>query len=180
MKRYKFMAASSNTNMIMGLSYLAAIGFPMLAIRLAVFYLGLDEFFKSRPILVILITGCVLYCSYLLIRTIQKSLTKSYVVELEDGNINITEDGEEIMSGKVTFCDINNRIRGSVKAASLDIYTENDKITLRSVAKEYKAVTGVTNHNVFGTGDASDTDALLSLGKEINSILGEYEQDDEA
>lgn len=180
MKRYKFIAASSNTEMIMGLSYPVAIGFPMLAIRLAVFYLGLDEFFKFRPILVILITGGVLYCSYILIRTIQKSLTKFYVVELEDSNINITEDGEEIMSRKVTFCDINNRIRGSVKAASLDIYTEYDKVTLRSVAKEYKAVTGVTRHNVFGTADESDIDTLLSLGKEINSIIGEHEQGDEA
>lgn len=173
MKTYKFMAVTSNSDMIMGLTYPVIFGLPILAVRLGAFYFGVDEFFKSHSLLSILIIFSVLYCSYLSIKKIQQSLIRTYVVELDYDNISILENDREIMSGKVSFCDIHNKQKRTVRSVSVDICTENDKITLRTRSKEYKSITGLTNYNMFGIGDSSDMDTLLSLGKELKNIVGE-------
>ena len=173
MRKYEFKAITSGSDAIIALSYPVVFGFPIIALQFITYYFGLKDFFMSNRLIILAIIFSMLYCSYMLVKKIQQNLIKSYIVELDNDYINILENGEEILSGKTSYCEINDKSNRMVGYVSIGIYTEHDKITLRARVKEYRAITGVVSPNIFGTGDSSDLHTLISLGEEINRIVGE-------
>ena len=155
MKTYRFTSGTSKSDMIMGLGIPAAIVIPMLITYLILFYSGVGVFaeYKSLAFLVLL-PG--LFITYLLIKKMLKSIKKDYVVKLDGVNIEVFENGREVVSGQVSYCEI--------KEA-------HDKISFRARPKEYKAITGFTSFNPFGTSSLTDMDNLLALGMEIESVV---------
>jgi len=55
---------------------------PVLGIQLVIFYLKLNDFFKSQPLFLYTIVLVFFGISFLLIKKIQGTLVKNFVVEL--------------------------------------------------------------------------------------------------
>lgn len=173
MKRYEFKAGNARSDMIMGLSFPAVFGFPILGVQLALFYTGLDKFVKSHPLLLILGMFLALFSSYQLMKKIQKCLIKHYVVELDEAYIKIWESEEVILAGDVEFCKIKTHQSIVTSSLRVDIRTDVYSISFRSRENEYKSITGSSEWNLFGTGTRADKDTLLSLGRQIKCAIKE-------
>ena len=167
MERYEFMATTATSDRIVGLMFPIIIMLPILGIQLALFYLGLNYFFTSYPIALYLIVLVFFSGSFLLIKRIQEN-------KLSGKEIRIWCDGDEILSGIISFCKLNykeNKL--GVSALSLDIYTETDKIKFRARNKVYQKITGSLTPNPLGTSESSDIETLLTLGKKIEKAIEE-------
>ena len=98
MERYEFTATTAKSDIIIGVLFPMFLMLPVLGIKLAVFYLKLNDFFKSQPLFLYTIVLVFFGISFLLIKKIQGSLVKNFVVELSGRNIRIWCDGKEIVS----------------------------------------------------------------------------------
>ncbi len=180
MKRYEFRAVRSGMQeAIIGLAFAAIIMLPILAIKLGLFYSGLDKILKLNPPALLGFVFAVLaivYAGFYFVGKMQKYLVKNYVVELNAKNIRILENGKEIMTDSVSGCKISNKIEGKpTDSVSIIIYTDMDKITFRLRGREWRMLAGNawSNTNPFGTSDIHDMETALSLGKDIKHILEE-------
>ena len=171
MERYTFSAATAKSDVYVGLLFPALIMLPLLAIQLILFYLNLGDVTRSHPNLFILIIfACVNY-SFYIAKKKQSRFVKDYIVILDGSEVIILCDDTEILSGTIVSC----KFKGSsskffAKAASLDIFTDNEDIKLRTRAREGESLLS-PNWNPFATGSISDVDVLLSLGRRIENVL---------
>ena len=130
-------------------------------------------FFKLQPLFLYAIVLVFFGISFLLIKKIQGSLVKNFVVELSGRNIKIWCNGKEILSGEVVFCKIkNNEHKIGARALRVDIYTKGDQIKFRVRSKEYEKLSSST-WNPLGTSEPSDVETLLSLGQKIKNAMEE-------
>ena len=74
MERYDFKAKTSNSDIIIGITFPALLMLPILGVNLALFYLGPDNFIKENPMLLYLILLVCLAGGFLLVKKIQKGL----------------------------------------------------------------------------------------------------------
>ena len=75
------------------------------------------------------------------------------------------------MSGTVIFCEIDyNKQKVGDKALRVDIYTHTDKIKFRARSKQVRTIEGEYTWNPLGTGEVSDIETLLSLGRKLKDI----------
>ena len=174
MDRYEFTATTAKSDILIGLFFSMLLMFPILGIQLGIFYLKLNVFLQSQPIFLYLIVMLVFGTSLLLIKKLQKSLVKNYIVELSGKNMKIWCNGKEVVSGEVVFCKIkNNEHKIGARALSVDIYTKGDQIKFRVRAKENEKVLSSSTWNPLGTSKPSDVETLLSLGKKIKNAMEE-------
>ena len=89
MERYEFTATTAKSDIIIGILFPMFLMLPVLGIQLAIFYLKLNDFFKSQPLFLYTIVLVFFGISFLLIKKIQGSLVKNFVVELSGRNIRI-------------------------------------------------------------------------------------------
>lgn len=68
MKRYELTATTAKSDIIAGLIFPVIIMTPILTIQLISFYLKLNDFFKSYPVLLLLIVLVFLSASFLLVK----------------------------------------------------------------------------------------------------------------
>ena len=124
MKTYKFTAGTAKSDMIMGLGLPAAIVIPQLITYLILFYseAGVFSGYKLLGFLAVL-PG--LFVTYLLIKKMLKSIIKNYVVKLDGVNIEVFENGREVVSGQVLYCEIK---EAHDKLVRVDMYSDADKI----------------------------------------------------
>lgn len=175
MEKYEFTATTAKSDIIIGLISPMIIMFPILGIQLAFFYLRLNDFFKSYSVFLYLLVFVFLSGSVILVKKIQKNLVKNYVAELYGKNIRIWGNGEEVISGVVSFCKINHKEhKMGARALSVDIYTDTDKIKFRVRTKEYTVSSAC---NPLGTSELSDIETLLSLGRKIKNTLEEQKKE---
>ena len=87
MERYEFTATTAKSDIIIGILFPMFLMLPVLGIQLAIFYLKLNDFFKSQPLFLYTIVLVFFGISFLLIKKIQGSLVKNFVVELSGRNI---------------------------------------------------------------------------------------------
>lgn len=185
MKRYEFCAVrTGKQEAIIGFAFAAILMFPILAIRLGLFYSGLDKTLKSKSFILqfgfIFVVMAVVYASFYFIRKTQESLVKNYTVELDSGNIRIWENGEEIITGSVVDCEIINKMQSKpTTAVSITLYTDADKITFRLRGKEWKRFTTTwSDPNPLGTSDKQDMETALTLFRDIKNIIGKSSNKD--
>ncbi len=179
MKRYEFCAVrTGKQEVIIGFAYVAIIMFPILAMRLGLFYSGLDKTLKSKPAIFqfgfIFVVFVVVYIAFYLVRKTQISLVKKYAVELNETNIKIWENGQEIMTGSVIDCKLTNKMSGKLTVSiSIIIYTDMGKISFKLRGKEWKrfASNVWSNPNPFGTSDIDDMETVLTLCRDIWCLL---------
>lgn len=173
MERYEFTATTAKSDIIIGILFPMFLMLPVLGIQLAIFYLKLNDFFKSQPLFLYTIVLVFFCISFLLIKKIQGSLVKNFVVELSGRNIRIWCNGKEIVSGEVISCRIKNKEpKLGARALNVDIDTKGDNIKFRVRSKEYENLSSST-WNPLGTSKPSDVETLLSLGKKIKNAMEE-------
>ena len=173
MDRYEFTATTAKSDILIGLFFSMLLMFPILGIQLGIFYLKLNDFLQSQPIFLYLIVMLVFGTSLLLIKKLQKSLVKNYIVELSGRNMKIWCNGKEVVSGEVVFCKIKNKEpKLGARALNVDIDTKGDNIKFRVRSKEYENLSSST-WNPLGTSKPSDVETLLSLGKKIKNAMEE-------
>ena len=159
MERYEFTATTAKSDIIIGILFPMFLMLPVLGIQLAIFYLKLNDFFKSQPLFLYTIVLVFFGISFLLIKKIQGSLVKNFVVELS---------GREVI-----FCRIKNKEpKLGARALNVDIGTKGDNIKFRVRSKEYENLSSST-WNPLGTSKPSDVETLLSLGKKIKNAMEE-------
>ncbi len=168
MKEYEFSAVTAGADRIMGLSFPAVFGFVILAVQLGMHYTEFGKNFRTRPRFMIMVILFVFYFGKIIMKRIQRRLVKKYNAELSGRNLIIRQNGKEILSGSVLFCEIRNRAEKSLR---VDIRTDLDKISFRIRPKILKPFEGGAYTNPFGTGDTADMEVLLSLGEAIRSVL---------
>ena len=78
MERYEFTATTAKSDIIIGILFPMFLMLPVLGIQLAIFYLKLNDFFKSQPLFLYTIVLVFLGISFLLIKKIQV-LNKKYI-----------------------------------------------------------------------------------------------------
>ena len=169
MERYTFSAATAKSDVYVGLLFPALIMLPILAIQLILFYLKLSDVTRSHPVIFILIIFVCVNYSFYIAKKFQSRFVKDYTFILDVSEVTILCDDMEILSGTVVSCNF----KGSKffsKAASLDIFTDNEDIKLRTRAREGESLLS-PNWNPFATGSISDVDTLLSLGRRIENML---------
>ena len=174
MERYEFIATTATSDRIVGLIFPMILMLPLLGLQLALFYFNLNHFFTSHRIVLYLIILVFFSGSFFLIKRIQESFIKAYVVELSEKEIRIWRDGDEILFGILSFSKLKykeNKL--GINALSLDIYTETDEVKFRARNKVYQKITGSLTSNPLGTSESSDIETLLTLGKKIEKITEE-------
>lgn len=167
MDRYTFSATTAKSDVYVGLLFPAVILLPILAIQLILFFLNLLDIVRSHPVLFVLTIFVFVNFSFHIASKMQSKFVKEYTVELDGSEVTILCDDKEILSGTVVSCkfkDVNSKF--FAKAASLDIFTGDEKIQLRSRAREAQSLLS-PNWNPFATGSISDVDALISLGNKL-------------
>lgn len=168
MEKYEFTATTSKSDIIIGFAFPAMLMLPILAINLALFYLGPDNFIKENPMLLYLILLMCLAGGFLLVKKIQKSLIRQYTVELYGNSIRIWTGHDKIISGTIRDCKLNIKMDGvNAKSINLNIYTDSGNIKFRARAKEYRKITGVKTANPLGTSEMRDMDEIYSLAQKI-------------
>lgn len=178
MKRYEFRAVTTGKQeLIIGFAFAAILIFPILAIKLGLFYSGLDKILKSNPSALFKIgflfaVMAIVYVPFYFIRKLQERLAKNYIVEIDGTNIRIFEDEKEIIVGSISDCKIINKIRGiPANSVTITIYTGTDRITFKCRGEKWKSIMGNSQSNPLGTSDVSDMETALTLGKDIKDIL---------
>lgn len=169
MKKYKFTAGTLRGDMIMGVVFPISFMLPALIIYLVIFYSRIWEYLRGNPLILLIMFLPGLILSYFIINKIRNKCSKRFIVYLDELDIAVTENENEIMRGKVIFCNLT---VVKDKAVMLDIAAGEGKISFRARPKEYKSITGNLSFNPFGTSNIEDMEQLMALGREISCGLG--------
>ena len=168
MEKYKFTATTSKSDIIIGLASPALFMLPILGINLAVFYLGAKDFIKENQVSLFVIVATCLAGAFALIKKIQQSLIKDYIVEIYSDRIRVWQGSEELLSGKIIDCKASIKMdEMNAKSVNLDIYTDSGNVKFRARAKEFRKITGVKTSNPLGTSEMSDMEEIYSLAQKI-------------
>ena len=168
MEKYKFTATTSKSDIIIGLASPALFMLPILGINLAVFYLGAKDFIKENQVSLFVIVATCLAGAFALIKKIQQSLIKDYIVEIYSDSIRVWQGSEELLSGEIIDCKASIKMdEMNAKSVNLDIYTDSGNIKFRARAKEFRKITGVKTSNPLGTSEMRDMDEIYSLAQKI-------------
>ena len=168
MEKYKFTATTSKSDIIIGLASPALFMLPILGINLAIFYLGAKDFIKENQVSLFVIVATCLAGAFALIKKIQQSLIKDYIVEIYSDRIRVWQGSEELLSGKIIDCKASIKMdEMNAKSVNLDIYTDSGNVKFRARAKEFRKITGVKTSNPLGTSEMSDMEEIYSLAQKI-------------
>ena len=168
MEKYKFTATTSKSDIIIGLASPALFMLPILGINLAIFYLGAKDFIKENQVSLFIIVATCLAGAFALIKKIQQSLIKDYIVEIYSDRIRVWQGSEELLSGKIIDCKASIKMdEMNAKSVNLDIYTDSGNVKFRARAKEFRKITGVKTCNPLGTSEMSDMEEIYSLAQKI-------------
>ncbi|MBF1156526.1 MAG: hypothetical protein HXL82_05405 [[Eubacterium] sulci] len=168
MEKYKFTATTSKSDIIIGLASPALFMLPILGINLAIFYLGAKDFIKENQVSLFIIVATCLAGAFALIKKIQQSLIKDYIVEIYSDRIRVWQGSEELLSGKIIDCKASIKMdEMNAKSVNLDIYTDSGNVKFRARAKEFRKITGVKTSNPLGTSEMSDMEEIYSLAQKI-------------
>lgn len=168
MEKYKFTATTSKSDIIIGLASPALFMLPILGINLAIFYLGAKDFIKENQVSLFIIVATCLAGAFALIKKIQQSLIKDYIVEIYSDRIRVWQGSEELLSGEIIDCRASIKMdEMNAKSVNLDIYTDSGNIKFRARAKEFRKITGVKTSNPLGTSEMRDMDEIYSLAQKI-------------
>lgn len=168
MEKYEFTATTSKSDIIIGLAFPALLMLPILGINLAVFYLGAKDFIKENQVILFVIVAICLAGAFALIKKIQQSLIKDYIVEIYSDSIRVWQGSEELLSGEIIDCKASIKMdEMSAKSVNLDIYTDSGNVKFRARAKEFRKITGVKTSNPLGTSEMSDMEEIYSLAQKI-------------
>lgn len=168
MEKYKFTATTSKSDIIIGLASPALFMLPILGINLAIFYLGAKDFIKENQVSLFIIVATCLAGAFALIKKIQQSLIKDYIVEIYSDRIRVWQWSEELLSGKIIDCKASIKMdEMNAKSVNLDIYTDSGNVKFRARAKEFRKITGVKTSNPLGTSEMSDMEEIYSLAQKI-------------
>lgn len=168
MEKYKFTATTSKSDIIIGFAFPALLMLPILGINLAVFYLGAKDFIKENQVILFVIVAICLAGAFALIKKIQQSLIKDYIVEIYSDSIRVWQGSEELLSGKIIDCRASIKMdEMNAKSVNLDIYTDSGNVKFRARAKEFRKITGVKTSNPLGTSEMRDMDEIYSLAQKI-------------
>ncbi|MBF1168921.1 MAG: hypothetical protein HXL93_03995 [[Eubacterium] sulci] len=168
MEKYEFTATTSKSDIIIGLASPALFMLPILGINLAIFYLGAKDFIKENQVSLFIIVATCLAGAFALIKKIQQSLIKDYIVEIYSDRIRVWQGSEELLSGKIIDCKASIKMdEMNAKSVNLDIYTDSGNVKFRARAKEFRKITGVKTSNPLGTSEMSDMEEIYSLAQKI-------------
>lgn len=168
MEKYKFTATTSKSDIIIGLASPALFMLPILGINLAIFYLGAKDFIKENQVILFVIVAICLAGAFALIKKIQQSLIKDYIVEIYSDSIRVWQGSEELLSGEIIDCRASIKMdEMNAKSVNLDIYTDSGNVKFRARAKEFRKITGVKTSNPLGTSEMRDMDEIYSLAQKI-------------
>ena len=168
MEKYEFTATTSKSDIIIGLASPALFMLPILGINLAVFYLGAKDFIKENQVSLFIIVATCLTGAFALIKKIQQSLIKDYIVEIYSDSIRVWQGSEELLSGEIIDCKASIKMdEMNAKSVNLDIYTDSGNVKFRARAKEFRKITGVKTSNPLGTSERSDMEEIYSLAQKI-------------
>ena len=168
MEKYEFTATTSKSDIIIGFAFPALLMLPILGINLAVFYLGAKDFIKQNQVILFVIVAICLAGAFALIKKIQQSLIKDYIVEIYSDSIRVWQGSEELLSGEIIDCKASIKMdEMNAKSVNLDIYTDSGNVKFRARAKEFRKITGVKTSNPLGTSEMSDMEEIYSLAQKI-------------
>lgn len=168
MEKYEFTATTSKSDIIIGFASPALFMLPILGINLAVFYLGAKDFIKENQVSLFIIVATCLAGAFALIKKIQQSLIKDYIVEIYSDSIRAWQGSKELLSGKIIDCKASIKMdEMNAKSVNLDIYTDSGNVKFRARAKEFRKITGVKTSNPLGTSEMSDMEEIYSLAQKI-------------
>lgn len=168
MEKYEFTATTSKSDIIIGFAFPALLMLPILGINLAVFYLGAKDFIKENQVILFVIVVICLAGAFALIKKIQQSLIKDYIVEIYSDSIRVWQGSEELLSGEIIDCKASIKMdEMNAKSVNLDIYTDSGNVKFRARAKEFRKITGVKTSNPLGTSEMSDMEEIYSLAQKI-------------
>ena len=168
MEKYEFTATTSKSDIIIGFAFPALLMLPILGINLAVFYLGAKDFIKENQVILFVIVAICLAGAFALIKKIQQSLIKDYIVEIYSDSIRVWQGSEELLSGEIIDCKASIKMdEMNAKSVNLDIYTDSGNVKFRARAKEFRKITGVKTSNPLGTSEMSDMEESYSLAQKI-------------
>ena len=168
MEKYEFTATTSKSDIIIGFAFPALLMLPILGINLAVFYLGAKDFIKENQVSLFIIVATCLAGAFALIKKIQQSLIKDYIVEIYSDSIRVWQGSEELLSGEIIDCRVSIKMdEMNAKSVNLDIYTDSGNVKFRSRAKEFRKITGVKTSNPLGTSEVRDMEEIYSLAQKI-------------
>ena len=168
MEKYEFTATTSKSDIIIGFAFPALLMLPILGIKLAVFYLGAKDFIKENQVILFVIVAICLAGAFALIKKIQQSLIKDYIVEIYSDSIRVWQGSEELLSGEIIDCKASIKMdEMNAKSVNLDIYTDSGNVKFRARAKEFRKITGVKTSNPLGTSEMSDMEEIYSLAQKI-------------
>ena len=172
MERYEFVATTTNKEKMITVVFSVVMVFFLVGLALVSYYFELDNYIKPYSLFKSLTIILILGVCFLSARKLQELLSKKYVVELDGNNIRIWGNGKEVMSGTVIFCEIDyNKQKVGDKALQVDIYTHTDKIKFRARSKQFRTIEGEYTWNPLGTGEVSDIETLLSLGRKLKEVV---------
>lgn len=168
MEKYEFTATTSKSDIIIGFAFPALFMLPILGINLAIFYLGAKDFIKENQVSLFIIVATCLAGAFALIKKIQQSLIKDYIVEIYSDRIRVWQGSEELLSGKIIDCKASIKMdEMNAKSVNLDIYTDSGNVKFKARAKEFRKITGVKTSNPLGTSEMSDMEEIYSLAQKI-------------
>ena len=168
MEKYEFTATTAKSDIMIGLASPALFMLPILGINLAIFYLGAKDFIKENQVSLFIIVATCLAGAFALIKKIQQSLIKDYIVEIYSDRIRVWQGSEELLSGKIIDCKASIKMdEMNAKSVNLDIYTDSGNVKFRARAKEFRKITGVKTSNPLGTSEMSDMEEIYSLAQKI-------------
>ena len=168
MEKYEFTATTSKSDISIGFAFPALLMLPILGINLAVFYLGAKDFIKENQVILFVIVAICLAGAFALIKKIQQSLIKDYIVEIYSDSIRVWQGSEELLSGEIIDCKASIKMdEMNAKSVNLDIYTDSGNVKFRARAKEFRKITGVKTSNPLGTSEMSDMEEIYSLAQKI-------------
>lgn len=168
MEKYEFTATTSKSDIIIGFAFPALLMLPILGINLAVFYFGAKDFIKENQVILFVIVAICLAGAFALIKKIQQSLIKDYIVEIYSDSIRVWQGSEELLSGEIIDCKASIKMdEMNAKSVNLDIYTDSGNVKFRARAKEFRKITGVKTSNPLGTSEMSDMEEIYSLAQKI-------------
>lgn len=172
MERYEFVATTTNKEKMITVVFSVVMVFFLVGLALVSYYFELDNYIKPYSLFKSLTIVLILGVCFLSARKLQELLSKKYVVELDGNNIRIWGNGKEVMSGTVIFCEIDyNKQKVGDKALRVDIYTHTDKIKFRARSKQVRTIEGEYTWNPLGTGEVSDIESLLALGRKLKEVV---------
>ena len=172
MERYECVATTTNKEKMINVIIPVAMVGLLVGLVLVSYYFKLDNYIKPYSLFKSLTIVLIIGVCFLSARELQELLSKKYVVELDGNNIRIWGNGKEVMSGTVIFCEIDyNKQKVGDKALRVDIYTHTDKIKFRARSKHFKTIEGEYTWNPLGTGEVSDIETLLSLGRKLKEVV---------